>query len=137
MFFFHSDHRGPRLNVVYKFAWAWQAAFFDAALFITIVYWGALHPCKQNFTHHWILVLARIITSNNIWYQLKLFLFISVVVKSHLLKTTIAKVLNFFVHGFNSISILIDLFINARPHRIPHLMYSIVFGVLYMTFRWV
>ena len=40
------DHQNRKLNVLYKFAWAWQNAFFDAALFITIVYWVALHPGK-------------------------------------------------------------------------------------------
>ena len=46
-FFLVSDHQNRKLNVLYKFAWAWQNAFFDAALFITIVYWVALHPGKQ------------------------------------------------------------------------------------------
>ena len=45
-FFLVLDHQNRRLNVLYKFAWAWQNAFFDAALFITIVYWIALHPGK-------------------------------------------------------------------------------------------
>jgi len=94
-------HRGPRLNVFYKFSWAWQNAFFDAALFITIVYWTALHPF---------------------------------VVQSHLLTTPAKKALNFFAHGFNSISILIDIFVSGRPHRIPHFCFSILFGVLYMVF---
>ena len=51
------DHRGPRLNAIYKFSWAWQNAFFDAALFITIVYWGALHPCKWSLTLIYVLLL--------------------------------------------------------------------------------
>ena len=43
---FSADHRGPSLNIIYKIAWAWQNAFFDAALFITLVYWTVLHPCR-------------------------------------------------------------------------------------------
>ena len=59
----------------------------------------------------------------------------AVVVEQHLLKTDAAVFFNIFVHGFNSISILIDLLVNARPHRIPHFYFSIIFGVGYMTFR--
>ena len=38
--------------MLYKFAWAWQNAFFDAALFITIVYWVALHPGKYSMSRN-------------------------------------------------------------------------------------
>ena len=125
------DHHNRKLNVLYKFAWAWQNAFFDAALFITIVYWIALHPGKSIALNVLCIIL-------NIEHRITLIRakYISAVVKEDLLTTPTAKFLNFLVHGFNSISILIDLFINGRPIRIPHFGFSIVFGLLYMIFRY-
>ena len=65
------------------------------ALFISLVYWIALHPY---------------------------------VVKYHMLGGAYAQFLNFFLHGFNSLSFLIDIFVTARPTRVHHFYFAIIFG---------
>ncbi|KAJ8960263.1 hypothetical protein NQ318_003988, partial [Aromia moschata] len=42
--------------------------------------------------------------------------------------------MNFFVHGSNSILLMIDLWIIAHPIRILHFVYPILFGLAYMIF---
>ena len=61
-------------------------------------------------------------------------LLIIVVVEAHLLKNTAAVVLNFFLHGVNSITCLIDIWISGRPWKPFHFVYSIYFGLWYAAF---
>ena len=56
------------------------------------------------------------------------------VVESHLLKNEIAVILNVFLHGVNSITCLIDIFISARPWKVFHFVYPIIFGFYYAGF---
>ena len=43
---FFTDHTKCRINVFYKISWIFSTCFFDVALFITLVFWVALYPCK-------------------------------------------------------------------------------------------
>ena len=52
----------------------------------------------------------------------------------HLLKTKEAVYLNFFIHGVNSISCLVDVFLNRRPIKALHFYFAMVYGVLYAVF---
>jgi len=94
-------HQSCSINWIYKISWIFSTSFFDIALFITIIYWGALHRF---------------------------------VVKNHLLKTDLAAALNFFVHGFNSISCIIDVFLTRRPIKFWHIVFPIGYGLSYMLF---
>ena len=51
-----------------------------------------------------------------------------IVVKYHMQGGAWAQTLNFFLHGFNTVSYLIDIFITARPTRIHHFYFAIIFG---------
>ena len=53
------------------------------------------------------------------------------VMEDHLLENETAIILNVFVHGINSITCLIDIFISARPWRLFNFAYAIVFGAYY------
>ena len=59
---------------------------------------------------------------------------ISVVVEAHLLKNETAEYLNIFLHGVNSFTCLIDIFISARPWKLLHFLYPICFGTYYAAF---
>jgi len=89
------------LPFIYKVSWGLQSMSSTVALFITLVYWIALHPF---------------------------------VVKYHMMGGAWAQFLNFFLHGFNSLSFLIDIFISSRPTRIHHFYFAIIFGLWYMGF---
>ena len=54
--------------------------------------------------------------------------------EDHLLENETAIILNVFVHGINSITCLIDIFISARPWRLFNFTYAIVFGAYYASF---
>jgi len=99
------SHRGTTysgdLPFFYKLSWVLQNMSSTVALFISLVYWIALHPY---------------------------------VVKYHMLGGAYAQFLNFFLHGFNSLSFLIDIFVTARPTRVHHFYFAIIFGLWYMTF---
>ena len=56
------------------------------------------------------------------------------VVKYHLMTSAWASFLNVFLHGLNSVSFLIDIFITARPVRIHHFYFGLLFGIYYMIF---
>ena len=56
------------------------------------------------------------------------------VVKYHLMASAWASLLNVFLHGLNSISFLIDIFVSARPIRIHHFYFAVLFGIYYMLF---
>ena len=57
-----------------------------------------------------------------------------VVVENHLMSGTYKEFLNVFLHGLNSVSFLIDIFVTARPWRIHHFYFAIMFGLWYMGF---
>ena len=56
------------------------------------------------------------------------------VVKYHLMTSAWASFLNVFLHGLNSVSFLIDIFVSARPVRIHHFYFAVFFGIYYMVF---
>lgn len=95
------DHRNSEINGLYKFSWILSTCFFDIALWISIVYWLALHPFVIEFG---------------------------------LLKTRLAVGFNFFVHGVNSISCIIDIFLNRRPWKFAHFYFPMMYGITYMFF---
>jgi len=41
---------------------------------------------------------------------------------------------NVFVHGLNSVIVLVDVFISARPWRFHHVYMPVTFGLTYLTF---
>lgn len=51
-----------------------------------------------------------------------------------MLQNTWMEILNFFLHGMNTISCLIDIFITDRPWRFAHFIYTHCFGLYYITF---
>lgn len=50
---YFSDHSTAEINWAYKLSWAMNSCFFTIALWISIVYWTALHKCKscKGFSH--------------------------------------------------------------------------------------
>ena len=71
------------------------------------------------------------------WPELYLpliFQILSDVVESKLLKNELAVILNIFLHGVNSITCLVDIFISARPWKVFHFIYAIIFGFYYAGF---
>ena len=56
------------------------------------------------------------------------------VVKYHLMTSAWASFLNVFLHGLNSVSFLIDIFVSSRPVRIHHFYFAVLFGIYYMLF---
>ena len=87
--------------IISRVSWALQNLSSTCALFISLIYWTALHPY---------------------------------VVKYHLMNTAWLSFLNVFLHGLNSVSFLIDIFITARPVRIHHFYFAVMFGIYYMVF---
>ena len=51
-----------------------------------------------------------------------------------MLKTSLDVAVNFFIHGFNSISCIVDIFIVRRDIKFWHLWYAIAYGLSYMVF---
>ena len=49
-------------------------------------------------------------------------------------RTKEAEYLNFFIHGANSISCLMDIFISRRPMKLLHFYFSMVYGLAYAIF---
>ena len=49
-------------------------------------------------------------------------------------RTKEAQYLNFFIHGANSISCLMDIFISRRPMKLLHFYFSMVYGLAYAIF---
>ena len=47
---------------------------------------------------------------------------------------TYKEFLNVFLHALNSVSFLVDIFVTARPWRIHHFYFAIMFGLWYMGF---
>ena len=45
-----------------------------------------------------------------------------------------AVILNFFLHGVNTIVCLVDIWISGRPWKCFHFVYAILFGLYYTTF---
>merc|ERR1719233_1102262 len=52
----------------------------------------------------------------------------------HLLLNPADWVFNFFLHAFNTVSSLLDLFLTARPVNIFHFYLPVIFGVSYSIF---
>lgn len=42
--------------------------------------------------------------------------------------------MNYFVHGNNSLLMMIDLWIVCNPVRILHFLYPVIFGLFYVIF---
>ena len=51
-----------------------------------------------------------------------------------ILQNIYAVYLNIFLHGINSISCFIDIFISGRPWRFSHFIFPIFFGLYYAFF---
>jgi len=56
------------------------------------------------------------------------------VVKYGFLKTPLDVFMNFFMHGINTISYLVDFLISGRPKRIHHFYFAVIFGLWYTSF---
>lgn len=57
-----------------------------------------------------------------------------VVLEYNLIKGVWMNFLNVFLHGLNTVSYFIDIFVDARPTRIHHFYFSVIFGVYYTIF---
>jgi len=57
-----------------------------------------------------------------------------VVVENNLIVGTWLNFLNVFLHGLNTVSYLIDVFVDARPTRIHHFYFALLFGIYYTCF---
>ena len=44
------------------------------------------------------------------------------------------EILNVFLHAINTLSVLVDLMITARPIRIHHFYLAVIFGIYYTIF---
>jgi len=56
------------------------------------------------------------------------------VVDNNLIQGAWLNFLNFFLHGVNSISCIIDMFITARPVKFGHVYLPVIFGLYYTVF---
>jgi len=56
------------------------------------------------------------------------------VVENNLLRNDWMKFLNVFLHLFNSLSVIMDMFVTARPIRYQHVYLGISFGIYYAVF---
>jgi len=56
------------------------------------------------------------------------------VVEADLLRNDWMKFLNVFLHLFNSLSVILDMFMTARPIRFQHVYLGICFGLYYAAF---
>ena len=57
-----------------------------------------------------------------------------IVIEENLMPGAYKEFLNVFLHLLNSVSFLIDIFVTARPTRIHHFYFAIMFGLWYMAF---
>merc|ERR1719376_634452 len=114
----------------------------DACLVFSRWSWEKSH--RDRLFHHrseinWLYKLSWVFSTTT--FDLALLITIvywtalyKYVVAEHLLTTRLANYLNFFVHGFNSISCLVDTWLSRRPIKALHFYMAMVYGACYAIF---
>lgn len=109
-------------------------------LYALIVLWSKIFPKPSNgitlpFIYKLSWALQNLASTTALFISLIYWTFLHpYVVEHNLMPTTWLQFLNVFLHGLNTVSYLIDIWIDARPTRIHHFYFSVIFGIYYMCF---